>query len=403
MDSSGASRVCLCVPKPLISRVLFLLHSHKLSGHPGIHKTTLMARRNYHWVGMNRDIKMYVSNCEMCHKHKGNPNKLAPLEFYPTNLEPWEMVSMDFLGPLPVTDRGNRYLLVFIDYLSRYVELVPTVSRSAIQVAEALRHRVITRHSTPKVLISDNAQEFVGEVLGKICEFYEISKVATVPYKPSSNGLVERHNRKILDHLRTLTTPLSHDWDFLMDDVQIGINCTVNSSTGETPHFILFGYEKRLPSHLLCMSPKVKPIYNYDDYISVRTSMSVKTISRVRDTLLKSANQRKANYDVKATRPNLKVGQKVYVLNHVKQGPLFKVSPKFVGPFRVIELLSKGKCKLRSLSDLSVKVSHWNHLKIVKGDIDPFYVIDDDLSQQIVDVPSPQEDEPIAARTRSKS
>ena len=403
IDSSGVSRVCLCVPKPLISRVLFLLHSHKLSGHPGIQKTTTMAKRNYSWAGMANDIKVYVSNCEMCHTHKGQQNKQAPLEFYPTVLEPWEMVSMDFLGPLPVTDRGNQYLLVFIDYLSRYVELVPTVSRSAIHVAEALRHRVITRHSAPKVLISDNAKEFTGDVLKKICEFYEISKVATVPYKPSSNGLVERNNRKVLDHLRTLTTPLSQDWDFLMDDIQIGINCTVNSTTGETPHFILYGYEKRLPHQLLCMSPKIKPIYNYEDYVSVRTSMSVKTISSVREALLKSAEKRKLGFDIHSSKPNLKVGQKVYILNHVKQGPLYKVSPKFLGPFRVIELLSKGKCKLRSLKDSNVKISHWNHLKIIKGDIDPFYVIDGDLSQQIPDVPSTCEDEPIAERTRSKS
>lgn len=144
---------------------------------------------------------------------------------------------------------------MFVDYLSRYVELVPTLSRSAVHVAKAFRHRVINRYSCPRILVSDNAREFTGEVLTNICILYEVNKVATIPYKPSSNGLVELQNRRMLEHLRTLTAPLSHDWDILMDDIQLGIDCTVNSSTGETPNFILFGYEKRLPFHLLSMSP----------------------------------------------------------------------------------------------------------------------------------------------------
>ena len=88
-------------------------------------------------------------------------------------------------------------------------------------------------------------------------------------------------------------------------------------------------------------------------------------------------------------------------MNHVKQGPLFKVSPKFDGPFRVIQLLSKGKCKVRSLRDSKIKVSHWNHLKIIKGDIDPFYEFDDSVSQQVDETPV-QDDAPVATRTRSK-
>ena len=151
-------------------------------------------------------------------------------------------------------------------------------------------------------------------------------------------------------------------------------------------------------------SPSVRPIYNYEDYVAVRTSMSISTISKVRDTLLKSAEKRKSVFDIKAIKPNLKIGQKVYVANHIKQGPLYKVSPKFVGPFRVVELLSKGKCKVRSLKDSTVRVTHWNHLKIVKGDVDPFYTMSNVYSsQQVVDDSPEAENEPVAARTRAKS
>ena len=84
---------------------------------------------------------------------------------------------MDFLGPFPTSIRDNNYCLVFIDYLSRWVEIVPTRNRLASTVAEALKSRIIVRHSCPEVLVSDNAPEFTSELLSKLCKFYDINKI----------------------------------------------------------------------------------------------------------------------------------------------------------------------------------------------------------------------------------
>ena len=64
------------------------------------------------------------------------------------------------MGPFPTTVNGSKNILVFADYLSRYTEIVPVNNRIATVVAEAIRHRITTKHSYPKVLISDNAPEF---------------------------------------------------------------------------------------------------------------------------------------------------------------------------------------------------------------------------------------------------
>ena len=372
-DGKGVARLRLCVPKSLVSRVLHLIHSHNLAGHPGIHKSVLMARRNYFWENMVAQIEEYVRQCETCNRFKGNVNKRATLEAYPTELDPWEWVAMDFMGPLPTTPRGNRFLLVFVDYLSRYVELVPTTSRSAICVAEALRHNVVTRHNCPRVLVCDNAKEFTGEVMSKLAEFYGIRKVHTIPYRPMGNGLVERQNRKIIDHLKTIVGNLDECWDVLMDDVAIGINSTVNESTGETPHYILYGTEKRLPTSFLCKNPCVKRVYNYEDYVSVRTSESIRTIARVRENLLSSALKRKEVYDRNAVSAELKVGQKVYALLHVKSGSFPKVAPKFEGPYRVVEVLGRGKYRLKHMSTGDLRVGHWDYLRVVQHDLDPYF------------------------------
>ncbi|MEO0687096.1 MAG: RNase H-like domain-containing protein [Cyanobacteria bacterium J06649_11] len=196
--------LCLCVPRNLVTRVLHLLHSNRLSGHLAVKKTKDTAKKNYFWVTMDADIQKFIEQCETCLKHKGHVNVRAPMGIYPSNLDPWEYVSMDTIGPFPITDEGNRFILVFIDYLSRYTEIVATKDRSAISVAEAIRSRIITRHSCPRFLLSDNAAEFTSQIVKSICEYYEIQTVRTTPYKPSSNGLVERANQKVLTLLRNL-------------------------------------------------------------------------------------------------------------------------------------------------------------------------------------------------------
>ena len=174
------------------------MHSHRLSGHPGIAKTVRHLSRNFFWPNCRVLVQQFISECPTCQVHKGNPNKPAPLEIYPSQLLPFHTVSMDIIGPFPVTDEGYKYILVFVDFLSRYIEIVPIKNKSSISVAEALRHRIITRHSCPRVLLSDNALEFTSDVIQNLCKLYGIRKCQIVPYKPSSNGLVERANKSII-------------------------------------------------------------------------------------------------------------------------------------------------------------------------------------------------------------
>ena len=356
----------LYIPYTLIPEILHLVHSNITAGHPGVKKTMLTVTRNYYWVNCRKSVEDYVRNCDICQAHKGNVNVPAPLERYPTELTPFQVVAMDFLGPLPTTIRENKYLLVFIDHLTRYVEIVPVRDRSAATVAEALRHRIIVRHSCPQVLISDNAQEFTSELLNKLCDFYDIKKVEITPWKPSSNGVVERANGRIKNVLRTIITPDTVDWDIYVDDVQMVLNNSINSTVGESPHFLLYGYEKRLPLSLLDDAKPPKQTYNYDDYIGQRIVQYYKYVKRTR-AMLQEGQKRYEKYYKAAPKKNIEIGNKVYVLKMIKQGPNTKVSPKFEGPYRVVEVLNNNKYKLID-EKCKERIAHYNNLKIVKSE-----------------------------------
>ena len=191
----------LFIPETLVLKILKICHSHSLAGHPGIQKTCDIVSKNYFWPHCSQQTKEFVLNCETCQLSKGKVMKRAPLESYPSDLLPFQCVSMNTMGPLPTTDNGNKFILVFVDFLSRYTEIVPIKDRTSISVAEALRHRVITRHSCPQTLLSNNALEFTSKLFSKSCTFYNIKKCNIIAHKPSSNGLVERTNRKIIEIL----------------------------------------------------------------------------------------------------------------------------------------------------------------------------------------------------------
>ena len=357
----------LYIPTTLIPEILKLVHDHKTAGHPGEGKTMKNVTRNYYWPNCRKNVEEYVKKCDICQKHKGNVNVSAPLERYPTELTPFQVVAMDFLGPLPTTIRENKYLLVFIDHLTRYVEIIPVKNRLASTVAEALKHRIIARHSCPQVLISDNAQEFTSELLQKLCDFYDIKKVEITPWKPSSNGAVERANGRIKTVLRTVITPDTVDCDVYIDNVQMVLNNTVNSTVGESPHFLLYGYEKRLPLSLLDDAKPPAKCYNYDDYITNRIFNYYHVVRKTRD-LLKKGQATYDRYYKSSPKKNIVEGTKVYVLNMTKQGPNVKVSPKFEGPFRVMSALKNNKFKLID-KECNERIAHYNNLKVVKGDL----------------------------------
>ena len=258
--------------------------------------------------------------------------------------------------------------------MSRYTEIVPIKDRTSVSVAEALRHRTNTSHSCPQTLLSVNALEFTSQLLNKLYKYYNIKTCNIVAHKPSSNGLVERTNKKIIEILRTLITPKTVNWDWWLDDIQLTINNTINSSTGETPHFLLYGVER--PFSILDNAVQPNSNYTYSDYISYRTAQAWDIIKKTRD-MLKTANKTyKTRYDKASQKPEVRIGQKAYVLPPFKVGPLYKAPQKFEGPYRVIETMKLNKYKLRHIYTKKERVEHANNIKVIKNYIAHSFVQD---------------------------
>ncbi len=159
---------------------------------------------------------------------------------------------------------GSQYLLVCIDHFSHFVVLAPVKNKTAASVAHVLVTQLFCCYSTPRVLLSDNGAEFRNAMLSEICSQYNIKQTFTVAYHPESNRVVERANKKILDVLRPVVNDLQNNWENWLPQVTACINSSVNESTGKSPHYILYGVDKRLPYDLI--ASQRKPVNNIDDY-----------------------------------------------------------------------------------------------------------------------------------------
>ncbi|GBM62525.1 hypothetical protein AVEN_157721-1 [Araneus ventricosus] len=110
-------------------------------------------------------------------------------------------MALDILGPFPVTTKGNRYVLVLMDYFTRWPEAIPIPDQEASTVAEELVRSWISCYDVPMILHSDQSTNFNSALFTKLSEFWGILKTRTTVLHPESDGMVERFNRTILNHL----------------------------------------------------------------------------------------------------------------------------------------------------------------------------------------------------------
>ena len=353
----------LVIPQVLVPTILYHIHDSPIAGHPGKDRSFRQAQRTYYWPSMRRDIMRHCVLCAACAQHRPSLHHESPNLAYPIPHAPWDCVSVDVLK-LPLTENGFHYLLVCVDGFSRFTILAPLKDKSAHSVAQAFIDEVICRYASPKVLLSDNGTEFNNALLQAVCETFNIKKCNIVPYAPQANGKVERANRRILDVLRFIANSTAV-WDEYLPQVACSLNSAVHSATNESPHFILFGTDKRLPYEFLSSTPR--PLYCLDDYVKRRVTAFQRIHTSVRDQLAVSQADMLRKQHLRATPHDIIVGDIVFTKVQDRSS---KLDPLFHGPHRVTDSLAGHKVKILDLSSGTEKTIHKDHLKKVNRGFD---------------------------------
>ena len=171
-DEGDSYRFQLVLPYRYQSRVLENLHDSRTAAHLGHQRTFAAVCQRYFWYEMSDSVVRWCRTCDKCQRRKrpGNTPQ-APMRIYNVGY-PGERIAMDICGPLPVTERGSKYVLVVCDYFSKWTEMYPIPDQTAPVVANVFVHNWITRYGCPRELHSDQGSNFESRLFQEVCKIY---------------------------------------------------------------------------------------------------------------------------------------------------------------------------------------------------------------------------------------
>ncbi|KAM9983316.1 hypothetical protein ACTFIZ_007625, partial [Dictyostelium cf. discoideum] len=331
--------VAICiVPASMQKEVLEKFHDCSLvGGHLGYQKTFAKIASRYYWNNMGMDVKEYINNCDICQNMKTSPfSKFAPELGTIVVEKPWDLVAVDFVGPMKTPSiAGNKYIIVFSDNVTKWVEAVATPDCTAETTAIHYFNLIISRHGCPKRLLSDCGTSFLNKVISNVNEVFKVKKVNTSPYHPQTDGLVERFNKTIVIMLKSFTQEVHTMWDLYLDSCLFAYRISVHASTGSSPFSMIYGREATIPSDLESLNPFNKTIKNSLDIAKTKTQ--------------EAQVKQKQYYDGLRTRKNsISPGDHVLLKNQtVKEDELKKFRPSWIGPFKVVRILSNQTIQIQ--------------------------------------------------------
>ena len=231
---------------------------------------------------------------------------------------------------MPLTPRGNRWILVLSDHFTRWAEALPIPDATTPSVASALHTEIFSRFGIPEQLHSDQGTQFESELMKELCLIWGLNKTHMTPYRPQGNGVVERNNRTIGDLLRVLLIGGQQtDWDLLLPEIMAVFRATPHTATKETPNYMFMGRENRLPD-LLAYGQMDSNTRSRSQYAMELGERMIAVHEELR------LNQKAVRTNVTDEPPLYAVGDHVWMVNHQRRrGEMGKLEEKYFGPYTI--------------------------------------------------------------------
>jgi transposase InsO family protein len=237
-------------PKSIILEILKIYHNSIFGLHLGQNKTCQNIKKDFYWKTIRSDVRKHIEKCHSCNLYKSNYQPPPQLQRSTIPTAVWTRISMDIVGPLNITQQGNKYVLTCIDFLTRYAVAVALPNIKAETVAEAFVKNIITNFGTPKEILTDCGKQFVGKLFVEICKILNIRKLQTTPYHPAANGIIERFHKTLKQMIAQFVDEYNNNWDEILPFALMAYRNNISEATGDTPFFLMFGRDMILPHHL---------------------------------------------------------------------------------------------------------------------------------------------------------
>jgi hypothetical protein len=257
------NRIYLIPSSKFNMKVLRESHNSPTSGHVGFFKTYYNARQSFYWKGMNKEIQIFVAECEICQRNK-NENVMTPRLLHPLHIleQKWEEISMDFIEGLPMSE-GKDKIFVVVDRLTKYAHFMAVrKTDSTKQIVDVFCKNIYKLHGFSKVIVSDRDAKFKGNFWKEFCKNTGISLNMSSSYHPQTDGQTKIVIKCLETYPRCFVTDKQNKWSQWLHFVEWWYNSTYHTSAKLTPFQALYGYEPPKWKEFALINTKVQAIRN---------------------------------------------------------------------------------------------------------------------------------------------
>ncbi|GKV10023.1 hypothetical protein SLEP1_g21448 [Rubroshorea leprosula] len=312
-----------------------------------------LIRHGYYWPTMVEDAQNYVKKYPTCQFNADDIH--MPGEMLSSLTSPWPFAQwgVDLLGPFIKGKGGCTFLVVAVDYFTKWIEAKPLSTATERKIEEFLFNSILCRLGIPKRFIADNGPQFRAAALRSFCNDYGIELALTSVYTPQSNGQAESANKIVLRGLKARVLATHSNWVDELNKVLWSCRTTPSSATGETPFSLAYGAEAVIPVEVGLPSDRSDRHDDQSNEQLLRENLDfveeIREISRIRN--MAHQNRVAKFYNKRVRARQFQVGdlvlRKAGLTNTYSH--LGKLAPNWEGPYVVVQIKRPGSYVLANI------------------------------------------------------
>ncbi|GJW76475.1 reverse transcriptase domain-containing protein [Tanacetum coccineum] len=326
----------------------------------------------FYWPTIYKDTHDFVTSCDICQRQ----GKITQRDEMPQNsiqvCEIFDIWGIDFMGPFP-SSRGNKYILVAVDYLSKWVEAKALPTNDARVVCKFLK-TLFSRFGAPRAIISDRGTHFCNDQFTKVMLKYGVTHRLSTAYHPQTSGQVEVSNRGLKRILERTVGENRASWSDKLDDALWAFRTAYKTPIGCTPYKLVYGKACHLPIELEHKAYWALKHTNFDvQTAGDHRKVQLNELNELRDQAYENSliykEKTKRIHDAKIKNRVFNVGDRVLLFNSRLKIFSGKLKSRWSGPFTIVQVFPYGTVELSQNSGPNFKVNGHRIKHYFGGDI----------------------------------